>query len=242
MQSNPVYAEAVPILGATAPVWSEAVPPAANPSSILLVERNEAGAREFLSGCKWPGGLQDTLVKNLTSIPYRVFICDDSGSMVASDGHRLLGNSPQEMAMVQCSRWGELAASLQFHANLSLVANAPSQFRLLNGAPPIVIGNSSDPANREKFNTFLALLDSTPSGETPLCKHIREVIAEIRPMADLLRSRRQKVCVVIMTDGLSSDGDLATAMQELKRLPVWTVVRLCTDEDNVVQYWNNIDN
>lgn len=57
-----------------------------------------------------------------------------------------------------------------------------------------------------------------------------------------LRAAGQKACVVILTDGESSDGDLALAMQDLKALPVWTVVRLCTDEEKVVEYWNNIDN
>jgi hypothetical protein len=54
---------------------------------------NNTGAREFLSANKWPIGLQDTFVKNLASIPIRFFICDDSGSMMASDGHRLMADS-----------------------------------------------------------------------------------------------------------------------------------------------------
>lgn len=52
---------------------------------------------------------------------------------------------------------------------------------------------------------------------------------------------RQKVAVIIATDGESSDGDIAAAMQPLKDLPCWVVIRLCTDEDKVVNYWNNID-
>jgi hypothetical protein len=51
---------------------------------------NEMGAREFFGGQKWPIGLQDTFINNCKRIPIRFFICDDSGSMVASDGHRLM--------------------------------------------------------------------------------------------------------------------------------------------------------
>ena len=46
---------------------------------------------------------------------------------------------------------------------------------------------------------------------------------------------------VIATDGESTYGNLADAMKPLEELPVWVVIRLCTDEDSVVEYWNNID-
>ncbi len=59
---------------------------------------NEGGAREFLSGYKWPVGLQDTFVHNLSMIAFRFFICDDSGSMSATDGHKIVAhtNSPNK--------------------------------------------------------------------------------------------------------------------------------------------------
>ena len=60
-------------------------------------------------------------------------------------------------------------------------------------------------------------------------------------MESSLRASGQKACVIIATDGESSDGDIVTAMQPLRLLPVWVVVRLCTDEDRIVDYWNNID-
>lgn len=60
-------------------------------------------------------------------------------------------------------------------------------------------------------------------------------------MEQTLRDNRQRVAVIIATDGESSDGDMAVAMAPLKDLPVWVVVRLCTDEASVVDYWNNID-
>lgn len=60
-------------------------------------------------------------------------------------------------------------------------------------------------------------------------------------MEGRLRAAGQKACVIIATDGESSDGDIVTAMQPLRGLPVWVVVRLCTDENHIVDYWNNID-
>ena len=60
-------------------------------------------------------------------------------------------------------------------------------------------------------------------------------------MAPSLRAQAKKAAVIIATDGESSDGDIASAMRPLQDLPVWVVVRLCTDDDRVVSYWNNID-
>lgn len=93
-----------------------------------------------------------------------------------------------------------------------------------------------------RFQTLMTLFDGSPNGGTPLCRHIREVTATIRSMEPQLRAANQKACVIIATDGESSDGDLATAMRPLKDLPVWVVVRLCTDSERIVNYWNNIDN
>ncbi len=51
---------------------------------------HEGQARAFLSQRHWPNGLQDCFIRNAYKIAYRVFICDDSGSMAASDGNRII--------------------------------------------------------------------------------------------------------------------------------------------------------
>ena len=71
--------------------------------------------------------------------------------------------------------------------------------------------------------------------------HIREIVGQIQGMERTLRQNGQKAVVVIATDGESSDGDIAAAMRPLQSLPVFVVIRLCTDDDRVVDYWNNID-
>jgi len=133
-----------------------------------------------------------------------------------------------------------LTEALKFHVNFARQASAPSEFRLLNGAPPIRIGmNDSEEGNR--LAALNAILEGSPSGGTPLCRHIREVTVQIRAAEQELRANGQKACVIIATDGESSDGNIAEAMAPLKDLPVWVVVRLCTDEEKIVTYWNNID-
>ena len=47
--------------------------------------------------------------------------------------------------------------------------------------------------------------------------------------------------LTIFTDGESSDGNVEQALKRLERLPIWVTIRLCTDEPNVVNYWNAVD-
>jgi len=201
-----------------------------------MLEINEEGAREFLSSNFWPRGLQDIFIRNLKLLPRRFFICDDSGSMVENDGHRLLALPNGERMMVTCTRWTELVDSLQFLVELSRAASAASQIRTLNGPAPFMVGTAED--DNERLTGFY---ETWPNGRTPLCRHIKEVIEEIRQLAPLLESQGKKACVVIFTDGEATDGDLLETMQPLHDLPVWIVVRLCTDDPSIVEYWNRID-
>ena len=133
-----------------------------------------------------------------------------------------------------------MTEALKFHVGLARASGAQCEFRLLNGAAPVTIGAGY--RNEDVgYSTLMSAFEESPDGGTPLCRHIREIIAKIGPMEQELRSRGQKACVVIMTDGESSDGDIAQAMQPLKNLPVWVVIRLCTDDDRISSYWNNID-
>ena len=56
---------------------------------------NESGAREYLKANKWPKGLQDAALTNMTKFPIRFMVIDDSGSMGSADGHRLVHSGNQ---------------------------------------------------------------------------------------------------------------------------------------------------
>ena len=66
-------------------------------------------------------------------------IVDDSGSMSASDGNKIVG-AGSNSKIVPCSRWSELSTSMLFHAQLSEAAVVKTEIRLLNMAAPIMLG------------------------------------------------------------------------------------------------------
>ena len=204
---------------------------------------DEAAAFEFLDRKHWPPGLISVLLKSCERYPIRHFIIDDSGSMSINDGHKIIGaaDDPKKQRIIKCTRWSELRDCLEFHAELSHAAKAPTVFRFLNMSEPISVGFRDD-TDGAGFKQFIQLLeDDGPGGQTPLCEQIRQVIVSIRESEADLRRAGQKACVIIATDGEPTDGDLAEAMRPLQDLPVWLVVRVCTDDEATLKYWNSID-
>ena len=100
------------------------------------------------------------------------------------------------------------------------------------------VGGGGSP---DALDTLLATMMTDPTGRTPLCGHLQYVHDQIVAQSATLQRNGQKAVLVIATDGVSTDGDLAQMLRSFEQLPVWVVVRLCTDEDEIVEYWNNID-
>lgn len=122
--------------------------------------------------------------------------------------------------MIKCTRWAELSESVLFLAELAETLQVPTEFRLVNGADPILVGlDEAEREIEEGGQSSLAFLREvmreSPAGPTPLCAHIRAIVANIESIAPSLRERGQKAVVVIATDGESTDGDVALALKPL---------------------------
>lgn len=205
----------------------------------------------------FPLGLSRLLVEDVIhNFPLRVWVVDNSGSMQAADGHRLLAppnGDAQSTRMTNCTRWNELQQVVKFHGTVSVALEARTEFRLLNppgsGAQQNVFtgyGQQGEQAALDKA------MGTSPRGVTPLTKRINEIQARIQRTAPELNANGQQVVVVLATDGLPSDNqgrstqaastEFTRALQQLVHgLPVSIIVRLMTDEDQVVDYWNNLD-
>ena len=195
---------------------------------------------QFLQSQRWPTGLTGAVMQNMAHTCFRIFIVDDSGSMGASDGARIVTTSRGlHGKKVNCTRWAELAEAVKFHAEFAYQAQAPSEFRLLNAGNPVQIGNVED--GGASRNYIMQLMNGSPGGVTPLCKHILQVANLIRTMETDLRAQNQMVSLTIFTDGEASDGNVAHALKQLYNLPVRIIIRLCTDQESIVNYWNDVD-
>ena len=103
-------------------------------------------------------------------------------------------------------------------------------------------------ADAGRLASFLARV--TPGGVTPLAERLRELRPRLQAFAAEAGPSGQCAFLVLVTDGAPTPPDSGTptpaaaaaALRELRglttALPVRLVVRLCTDEESAVGFWN----
>lgn len=210
----------------------------------------------------FPLGLAEELGNSCRTFPIRFWIVDNSGSMRAPDGNRIVSASisdKEKFKVESCNRWIELQGSVSYHIELAGLLRVSTVFRMLND-PGVKIGPqefsvAEQDAGKIEHDVKAAkqiIERSEPRGVTPLTQHLLAIRSRIQSMEQKLNSQGQQAVIVIATDGLPSNAhgkstrevqqEFVDTLQSLQSLPVWLVVRLCTDDDDVVEYYNNLDN
>jgi len=220
-------------------------PPPAKPTMVDPNTLKELG---------WPPGLTTLVANQVASMPLRFVIVDNSGSMQHMDGTRYVSAPGGMLKAINATRWQELGQAVTELAEIAIAVRAPTHFHLLNPSSAgqfFAIGDEFAPpggfvaslnAPRSDLAMLKAAVATSPSSTTPLTEALQRVDAAIRPSADALRASGQKAVIIISTDGLPNHPkSFLTALQHLQQLPVWVVVRLCTSEDDVVDYWSDLD-
>jgi hypothetical protein len=191
-----------------------------------------ARAAALMEEFDFPLGLAQQVVASAQSFPTRFWIVDDSGSMASGDGKMLSQSASGAKSIVGATRWQEILADMAVAAAVSHEAGARTEFHPLNGGRPLTI-QGNDKGDVAKVIKDLA--DLEPRGLTPLAAATNRITAKIVPMAPALMMKNQRVCVVIATDGTPTDNGFQEALGRLQALPV------CTDEDSVIDYYNDLD-
>lgn len=116
--------------------------------------------------------------------------------------------------------------------------------------PSLGIAEMGHDMVEEELQSLLSHMDRVyPSGVTPLTEHVHSIYDTVRAMAPSLNGKQVVVCLA--TDGMPTDAlgyggpratqDFEQALRRLQSLPIWLVVRLCTDEQDVVDYYGKLD-
>ena len=134
----------------------------------------------------------------------------------------------------------QMATALRARTDFYML-NPTNRYDILSVCPSSLTSLVNQGASAD-VETIRAAMRTSPCGTTPLTESVARITAMIEPHARDLQARGERVAVIIATDGLPNDcNSFVSAMQALQRLPVWVIVRLCTDDDSIVDYWNELD-
>ena len=56
-----------------------------------------------------------------------------------------------------------------------------------------------------------------------------------------LHATNKIAVLIIMTDCESTDGNLIDVLRRLEGLPLQIIIRICSDESHITEYWQNIN-
>ena len=204
-------------------------------------------------------GLAKSLSQTKDLFPLRIWVVDNSGSMQKDDGHRIVETlNRNDVKIVPCTRWTEIQECVTYHVQMCSLLNAPTSFRLLNhpgshaGLQMFGVADKGEEYLKRDVDEACSIMTKVrPNGVTPLTRHILEVRQDLEVLAKDLNERGQRVALVLATDGLPTNQEghggkieqdkFVDALRSLESLPLWVVIRLCTDEKDVVEFYNNLD-
>lgn len=227
-----------------------AVVSSSRPSAIAVGSSTAGADFDGLKGLGFTDGLCDTLIRDSLRTTQRFWIMDNSGSMSTPDGHRLVQSSVGDTQLSPCTRWKELQETAIYHAHLAGYLQVPTEFEFLNSPGPFqksfTVKNQNDALKAARM-----IQRAEPVGATPLAAVVENIRKKIEGMMPKLTNEGTQVSLVIATDGLPTDSvgyggeeanaKLGKALGSLAGLPVSTVIRLCTDDEQVVEFYNTLD-
>ena len=157
------------------------------------------------------------------------------------DGQKLGKDWKGSFKVIQVTRWQELLKDIEDVAALSHTVGSRTEFYPINpvDGPPLIITGEDRPGEVAAVCAGLG----APQNGTPLAETTKRVADKIAAMVEQsLIMPGEKACVVIATDGEPNDkAAFKREVERLGKLPVWLVFRVCTNDDSVIDYYNELD-
>ena len=203
-----------------------------------------------LEGLGAPWMLAKMVADEASVIAVRVFLLDNSGSTSKADGHVLRRDYLGRESLLPATRWEEICATALEQAEWNFHAGTSTEFHLLNPGPGpamegrdfVAISAKGDPAQLQALRTMLRR--NGPHGMTPLAARLKQLRHRLHD-----RAQQGRIMLSVVTDGVpTSDGsrtgqvDFVHQLREFATsLHAFVVIRLATDDEKTVDYYNRVD-
>ncbi len=97
---------------------------------------------DYLIGKGFPLGLARGVAENVQMFEHRLWVVDNSGSMMIGDGHRILHDEKDNFKKAtRGSRWEEIRDTVQYHASMAIEMESPTTFRVSDNSILVSINN-----------------------------------------------------------------------------------------------------
>lgn len=209
----------------------------------------DASQAQYLSEQGFSSGLVVALQKEKVNFPVRIWLLDNGIAMAVKDAHILRGNYQN----IDATRWEELQDCVAYHAHMAKCFGLPTRFALLNTpstGPQYFALNQSGNLDEEFRVLHHVMTITKPNGPTPLTKQLQILREYIVSVTAHLRGHRQTASVILATQGLPTDDlgqhspgvlqNFVQILQSFEGLPVWFVIRLCTDDVRAINFYNSL--
>jgi len=231
------------------------------PGRLVRDPRRGGPQRACGLGLSLPLRLEQLVLHEDQLVGLRIYLLDNSGSTNAHDGKVVRADHAGSVTTLACTRWEEIKHMAMEQADWNCRIGCPCEFLLLNPGPPPLregVGYARlDPLHgdaQRQLNVLGRMLESNfPTGATPLSQRVEEIYARVSAKHADLAAKGQRVILTVATDGLptslssnkSTAEDRSLFVETLRHLmltlPVNVVIRLCTDEDVAVQFYNEVE-
>lgn len=203
--------------------------------------------------CNFPAALKTTMQDDLKNVDTRYYVIDESASMSKKDGTLSGTSSDQDSDGV--SRWHELLNVLKFHVQLVHCLKIPAELRS-NCFHSIELHNGC----QATYDVLDAIFSSQDAPTNPLhstlLQNLHSVFEKIESKACQLYDKKTCAMLIIITDGAATSFDdfheaLKSYMRKKVTLPSGEIfllsavtrvsIRLCTDDEKLIEKYNNFD-
>lgn len=218
--------------------------------------------KHYINHLRLPPGCLSTIIDIYNQMDSRIWVIENSRSMKKRDSHLIKASANYDHIEKTdgVSRWSELSQCIDFHTKMAERCWIPTKYWLVNepkGDLPKRFNVAWDErANFKKESENAIKIIKSIKGQLstqaiPLARQMKKIESFLSREASRLEKHNQYIGVVICTQGEPTNAkgkagadalkDFTDSFSSLSHLPVKIIVRLCTDNDLIVNLYNTLD-